>query len=87
MLVAVDNVCFDVEYEYVPAYNGGSMNDSLNVEESWPETVYLYSVALAVPINSTDLLPFLNDSTTKAIRTEILKNIHDSFHENTHIEP
>lgn len=72
LLVPIDNVVFDVEYEYEPAYDGGT---GPNSEQSWTERVILYGVNLAVPGAVSDLLPFLNDASIKDIEKEILRRL------------
>jgi hypothetical protein len=70
MLIAIDNVAFNVEYEYEPSHDGGG------IDESWPESVMLHAVTLYNRID-TDLLPFLNEPTIIDISKSVLRHVHD----------
>jgi hypothetical protein len=70
MLIAIDNICFNVEYDYNAAHDGGG------VEDSWPEYVVLYAVTLFNMVE-TDLLPFLNEITVKELEKEVIRHIHN----------
>lgn len=74
MLIPIDNIVFDVEFEYEPAYDGGEGPNSV---ESWSENVILHSVCLAVGGGLSDLLPFLNQPTINDIEREVLKRVHN----------
>lgn len=76
MLIAIDNVVFDVEYEYEAEHDGGDPSNP-NSEESWSEYVILHSVCLAVGGGLSDLLPFLNDATIDDIEKSVLAHVHN----------
>jgi hypothetical protein len=73
MLISIDNLCFEVTYEYEPAYDGGT---GPNSEPSWPENLILHAVTLYNRLDA-DLLPFLNDVTIDDIEKSVLSKIHD----------